>query len=801
MGINGFPDQVFGYRVGSISSLQCSSLKSENCIHICIPKREIAARQASMQPIHPRRARNAERIICFSNQSFRQKHNGLSKEVDASKAHDRVESLVLIVHQKPSNPIEIHLSFVEIRGERIEEFTGSGSTGSGHGIGEAVIVEGQHRWWPWHQRGEREEDRGKRDGPLLSAWAILKEKPHSVDLILTEVELPSVTGFGLLTMIMEHENCRRIPVIMMSSQDSMSLVFNCMLRGAADFLVKPIRKNELRNLWQHSSGIKHVHQDGNLSEQRLDAISGNNAASNRSSEYMACVQKDREYSEKGSDTALMSSRNSSCTKPDLEVESAGVHNTHAFLQPKSKIFSTMIGTEVQDCENHIKLGGLSLTGDNTTEEKYSFTKALTRDEESAQACNKHDACVFNGADADINKLVKPSIEAIDLIGAIDNQQNCSLQYFVHAAVHDNMPMDTGYFPDKKDDKNGHSMPLLELSLKSQQTSYEDRETEERHTLHHSDSSAFSWYNNRTVQPQPSTNFGAEVQHRSHKPVPIHNHELADRAYRGNVVSPNKNQEGSNSPIVGAPVQEKMVFPCSPIGVIPDPIPVRSRVHHALHSSYEALISRLNQSQSGPPKPRENTTSQQDTSHFLSHQSSTETLNFDLNYHHRHDQNANAGGHRCQPVPSQKKNSESTHDPICISSAVAEGSSTSLCNGSSSHLTGSAGRNAGEGSKGNATATSHGGATPESVNGAEVLTHDKTKVGDYWRHSSDREAALTKFRLKRKDRCFEKKVRYQSRKRLAELRPRVKGQFVRQIHSEPHPRPMKTDWCGFDSLAA
>ncbi|KAL6005797.1 hypothetical protein ACLOJK_006370 [Asimina triloba] len=675
MGINGFPDQVFGYRVGSISSLQCSSLKSENCIHICIPKREIAARQASMQPIHPRRARNAERIICFSNQSFRQKHNGLSKEVDASKAHDRVESLVLIVHQKPSNPIEIHLSFVEIRGERIEEFTGSGSTGSGHGIGEAVIVEGQHRWWPWHQRGEREEDRGKRDGPLLSAWAILKEKPHSVDLILTEVELPSVTGFGLLTMIMEHENCRRIP-------------------------------------------------DGNLSEQRLDAISGNNAASNRSSEYMACVQKDREYSEKGSDTA-----------------------------------------------------------------------------ESAQACNKHDACVFNGADADINKLVKPSIEAIDLIGAIDNQQNCSLQYFVHAAVHDNMPMDTGYFPDKKDDKNGHSMPLLELSLKSQQTSYEDRETEERHTLHHSDSSAFSWYNNRTVQPQPSTNFGAEVQHRSHKPVPIHNHELADRAYRGNVVSPNKNQEGSNSPIVGAPVQEKMVFPCSPIGVIPDPIPVRSRVHHALHSSYEALISRLNQSQSGPPKPRENTTSQQDTSHFLSHQSSTETLNFDLNYHHRHDQNANAGGHRCQPVPSQKKNSESTHDPICISSAVAEGSSTSLCNGSSSHLTGSAGRNAGEGSKGNATATSHGGATPESVNGAEVLTHDKTKVGDYWRHSSDREAALTKFRLKRKDRCFEKKVRYQSRKRLAELRPRVKGQFVRQIHSEPHPRPMKTDWCGFDSLAA
>jgi pseudo-response regulator 7 len=45
--------------------------------------------------------------------------------------------------------------------------------------------------------------------------------------------------------------------------------------------------------------------------------------------------------------------------------------------------------------------------------------------------------------------------------------------------------------------------------------------------------------------------------------------------------------------------------------------------------------------------------------------------------------------------------------------------------------------------------------------------------------SQREAALTKFRQKRKERCFRKKVRYQSRKKLAEQRPRVRGQFVRK----------------------
>lgn len=37
----------------------------------------------------------------------------------------------------------------------------------------------------------------------------------------------------------------------MSSQDSITLVLKCMLRGAADYLIKPMRRNELKNLWQH----------------------------------------------------------------------------------------------------------------------------------------------------------------------------------------------------------------------------------------------------------------------------------------------------------------------------------------------------------------------------------------------------------------------------------------------------------------------------------------------------------------------------------------------------------------------
>lgn len=45
----------------------------------------------------------------------------------------------------------------------------------------------------------------------------------------------------------------------------------------------------------------------------------------------------------------------------------------------------------------------------------------------------------------------------------------------------------------------------------------------------------------------------------------------------------------------------------------------------------------------------------------------------------------------------------------------------------------------------------------------------------------RKAALMKFRQKRKERCFDKKIRYVNRKKLAERRPRVRGQFVRKVN--------------------
>ncbi|MBA0593575.1 hypothetical protein Gorai_010511, partial [Gossypium raimondii] len=122
--------------------------------------------------------------------------------------------------------------------------------------------------------------------------------------------------------------------------------------------------------------------------------------------------------------------------------------------------------------------------------------------------------------------------------------------------------------------------------------------------------------------------------------------------------------------------------------------------------------------------------------------------------------------------------DSVEDKGHISPTVNQSGTGSFCNGSISQLNGIA----------------YGSSSASNSNVDQVIVRASTErknddnvpapAGNSHR-SIQREAALTKFRLKRKDRCYEKKVRYESRKKLAEQRPRVKGQFVRQTQVD-HP---------------
>ncbi|GAV71537.1 Response_reg domain-containing protein/CCT domain-containing protein [Cephalotus follicularis] len=79
----------------------------------------------------------------------------------------------------------------------------------------------------------------------------LNAEGPDIDIILTELDLPMNKGMKMLKNIMRDKKLRRIPVIMMSAQDEVSTVVKCLMLGAADYLVKPLRTNELLNLWTH----------------------------------------------------------------------------------------------------------------------------------------------------------------------------------------------------------------------------------------------------------------------------------------------------------------------------------------------------------------------------------------------------------------------------------------------------------------------------------------------------------------------------------------------------------------------
>lgn len=47
----------------------------------------------------------------------------------------------------------------------------------------------------------------------LQAWKILEDPGNHIDLVLTEVAMPILSGIGLLCKIMSHKTLKNIPVI------------------------------------------------------------------------------------------------------------------------------------------------------------------------------------------------------------------------------------------------------------------------------------------------------------------------------------------------------------------------------------------------------------------------------------------------------------------------------------------------------------------------------------------------------------------------------------------------------------
>ncbi|KAI5390728.1 hypothetical protein KIW84_075860 [Lathyrus oleraceus] len=124
---------------------------------------------------------------------------------------------------------------------------------------------------------------------------------------------------------------------------------------------------------------------------------------------------------------------------------------------------------------------------------------------------------------------------------------------------------------------------------------------------------------------------------------------------------------------------------------------------------------------------------------------------------------------------RNKNDQSNIDCVMHDSPYnGQNCGTSLYHDAENHNTSGVSEGTGSRSDGN---------TPQSVVGKNHLEssisndhYDEPRGANSY-HTSQREAALLKFRLKRKDRCYDKKVRYESRERQADKRPRMEGHLL------------------------
>ncbi|KAF8094187.1 hypothetical protein N665_0368s0024 [Sinapis alba] len=157
------------------------------------------------------------------------------------------------------------------------------------------------------------------------ALSLLRKNKHGFDIVISDVHMPDMDGFKLL----EHVGLEMdLPVIMMSADDSKSVVLKGVTHGAVDYLIKPVRMEALKNIWQHvvrkrrsewsvpehSGSIEETGE--RLQQQRGPAVSGgedavddnassvNNEGNNwRSSSNNSRKRKDEEGEEQGDEDA------------------------------------------------------------------------------------------------------------------------------------------------------------------------------------------------------------------------------------------------------------------------------------------------------------------------------------------------------------------------------------------------------------------------------------------------------------------------------------------------------------------
>ncbi|XP_038988978.1 two-component response regulator-like PRR37 isoform X2 [Phoenix dactylifera] len=658
-----------------------------------------------------------------------------------------------------------------------------------------------------HQPGPQKlQQQQQPPGPMIQWERFLSVRTLKVLLVENDDSTRQVVGALL-------RNCS---YEVMSSNDSMGTVFQCLSKGAVDFLVKPIRKNELKNLWQHiwrryhsssGSGSESGNQTQKSVKSKSAADSDNYSGSNGDDDNGSIGLNVRDGSDNGSGTQsswtkravevdspqrmspsdqLASLPDSTCAqvihpKPDVFYHDWAPMNANGEYEGQKEPTDDFMGKDLE----------IGVPGNpDTQHESYPTEQVSTKLTGSSmdklpESGPKNEGAL--GLDSN-NVSDEPSTQVVDLIGAIANGNNAQLVTGFTEA-----PNGFSKIMEGKDITADGSMvlPSLELSLKRPRSTGEDGTAthDDRNVLRRSNLSAFSRYHTSAASNQALTGYvgscslldNCSEAVKTESTYNMISHSNAAPLKQGSNVSSNNNDMGSTTKnVFSKPVKEKAET-TSAVKCI-QPATAFRPVQYQSSGTQQVMQEKV-----------DNVTAAGSIGQLREIQCQVQVQHHHQHYHHHHVTRSIQEQQQLQTPPD--------HDLSLKNMAAAArqcGSSNMFAgpvegNAANYSLNGSnSGSNHGSnGQNGSSTAVNAVGMNMEVANGFA----DKSRAGGgNWSGSRSgsgvdqsrfvqREAALKKFRQKRKARNFGKKVRYQSRKRLAEQRPRVRGQFVRQSVQE------------------
>lgn len=90
------------------------------------------------------------------------------------------------------------------------------------------------------------------------AEALAVTQRQRLDLVLTELNLPNLSGLDLLRQLREQETTKDLPVVIVSSQAGQSAVLEALHLGARGFLRKPFTVDQMKEYVTSLLQLPHI---------------------------------------------------------------------------------------------------------------------------------------------------------------------------------------------------------------------------------------------------------------------------------------------------------------------------------------------------------------------------------------------------------------------------------------------------------------------------------------------------------------------------------------------------------------